>query len=357
MKLERQPLVRSFPASTLARNRGKFEMHFRHGRAWLAASNRFVNSLALAALASSLLSASVAAQGMTPAEALETVRKTGRPLLAIASSPTCGPCLALKSIIHSNEELQPLLSKFVYLEMDNRSAEFEEFRSRFPGDYSGVPMVYMVRADGAVMYGQSGGMGESQLKILLDQGVRSSGDVLTPSGLKKVELAYQRAREQAEAGKLATALAVMHRIAELDSFAEVVLQAQTTRAELEQLISDWLLQLDARIAAGEAVHANAYRLAELYVNLPDSAPVLRSNTKRLLQHYESLDSTRTAVLQNKRLVRARLEERREMCDAALASYELVIQLEPSSPAAEFAKERSQVVAAKQKRKVTSMSGG
>ena len=299
----------------------------------------------------------VVAQGLTAAEALRTIRKTGKPLLAVASSPTCGPCLALKSIIHSDEHIKRALSDYVYLEMDSKSAEFAEFRARFPGSYVGVPMVYVVRADGEVMYGQSGGMPADQLKLLLQHGLNNSGRVLTATELQSIESAYDRGRQMAENGNLAGSLSLMSKIANLDSFAEIVTEAQSTEEELKALIARWTEELDSSIGSGKSVHANAYRLAELYVELPESAAILRANVKYALDHYEEQDRTRNAIRQNKRLVRARFEEGRQMCDAAAASYQYVISLGATSPAGEFAKERLQVVAQRQELKVTSSRAG
>lgn len=296
------------------------------------------------------------AQGMTAVEALKTAQQTGRPLLAIATSPTCGPCLSLKSVIHGDENLRPLLDEFVYLEMDHKSPEFAEFRARFPGDVSGVPMVYMIRGDGAVLYGQSGSLRSEQLAQLLSHGIQNSGTMLRADQLASLEAAHKTARRRAGTGDLVSAMTTVAYIAELDSFAQVVQQAQATREQLHDLIIDWLERLDASIAAGDAVHANAYRLAELYVELPKSATRLRSTARRLLDEYESNHSTRTAIVQNKRLVRARLEEQRDLCDAAIASYRLVRELAPNSPAGEFAAERLNVVQARRQKKLTSNLG-
>jgi hypothetical protein len=296
-------------------------------------------------------------QGLTPDEALQTVSNTGKPLLAIATSPTCGPCLALKSVIHSDPALRPLLSQFVYLEMDRRSSQFAEFQAKFPAEMSGVPMVYLIRPDGEIMYGQSGGMGAEQLTLLMNHGIANSGRIFSPSELQRLEAVYAKARQRAEDGDLAEALSVISRIAEVDSFAEVVYRAGETRDRLHVLISNWIQQLDRSIAAGKSVHANLYRLAELHVELPESASILRSHTRNLLQLYETEEQTRTAMLQNKRLVRARLEEERDLRDAALASYRYVVQLAPTSPAGQFAKDRMRVVAQRQQTKLTSVSSG
>jgi thioredoxin-like negative regulator of GroEL len=306
--------------------------------------------LALAALMLFIGTNTTNAQGMTAAEALQTVKKTGKPLLAVASSPTCGPCLRLKSVIHSDPKVKSILDDFVYLEMDSKSAEFAQFRASYPGSYSGVPMVYMLRADGEVMYGQSGGMPTEQLQMLLNHGLKNAGTVLSATELQRVEQAFGKGRALAEEGDLADAYSLMSQIANLGSFADVVYSAQETQQELNNLIANWTTELDQSIAAGESVHANAYRLAELYVELPESATVLRANIKHVLDHYEAQDRTGNAIRQNKRLVRARLEESREMCDAAVASYQYVIGLGVSSPAGAFAKERLAVVAKKQKLK-------
>ena len=296
-------------------------------------------------------------QGMTPYEALQTAQRTGKPVLAIATSPTCGPCLALKSTIHSEPRLKPLLSKFVLLEMERNSNDFARFQAKFPAEVTGVPMVYMLRADGEMIYGQSGAMNAQQLTLLLNQGITQSGRIFSPSELQRLELIFDGARKHAAEGNLTAALSVMTRIGGVNSFAEVVQRAREKRDELEGVLNGWIEELDRSLAAGRSIHANSYRLAELYVELPESATALRNNVRNLLVHYESQPRTTVAVQQNKRLIRARLEEQRDLCGDAVASYDHVINLSPATPAGEYAIQRLQVVRERYKLKLASVKSG
>jgi thioredoxin-like negative regulator of GroEL len=276
---------------------------------------------------------------LTIDDALATARLTGRPILAIVSSPSCGPCRELRRVIHEDQDLRPLLNELVLLEMDAAGDEYQRFVRRFPGQHIGIPIVYLIGADGNVVYGCSGFLTGQQLRTLLVGVFERSREVFAQAQLVSFQEVVRDARLAAERGELARALQLVYPVAAEPIDADVVLIARSYRDQLVPTIDSWLSQLKGRMERLESPHGTAFQIAELYAQLPATCPRLRESAGRLLDRYEQRPETRLAVQQARGLVQAQIEESRDLAADAIRSYEHVVNLDPNSPAGLYARER------------------
>ena len=294
-------------------------------------------------------------------DAIALSKSTNRPLLAIGGAEFCGPCRKLHKTIETDQQLQPILEDCVVLEMDSQTQEFRDFVQRFPADASMIPMVYVVLPSGNPIYAQSGGMTGSQLAGLLSEAVSYSRPAVQPKALlasaelsipaAEIASVLQSAREQAQVGNLVQALHLVSPIADMDGDSELVVKARGYEAKLNNVISNWMSELGTQMENNESIHGAAYRIAELYVELPDH-PVLQEQARKLLIRFGRRESTRVAVQQAKYLLKARYFEDKEDVRNAMENYSAAVGLDSLSPAASFAENRLSHLQEKQAAKMT-----
>ena len=277
---------------------------------------------------------------------LALANKLGKPVLAVASGESCPPCLALKHTLRTDENIRAVLERFVLLEMDVKSLEFAQFSARFPHRLQAIPIVFMLRPDGKVLYGRSGGMLADALVRLLASGLESSGCGLTEEQAEEISQRVEQARGLYQAGDLVNAYRHVAATSELRSYAGPVCQATQLRRQL----ATELIQRKSSLEAGFTQVGNQFTTAlviyELYISA--SADVeLQQVLAQILSVKETCPTTRTAVLQAKHSVRARHHELNGQRQAAQTSYQLVVDLDPNSPAAHQAGSRLRMMGVKQ----------
>ena len=64
--------------------------------------------------------------------------------------------MALKKRLKSDASLRPILAQYVPLELKSNEPEWSAWERKFPSEGNAIPIVYIVRADGQVLYGKSG---------------------------------------------------------------------------------------------------------------------------------------------------------------------------------------------------------
>ena len=286
-------------------------------------------------------------------------QELNRPLLAIGSSTFCRPCRELHSMLESDVELQKLLKKCVVLKVDSQTADYQNLTSRFSVDASKIPMVYIVLPNGTMMYGSVGKPSNFELSNLLleaisyasSTGASSTNQMAAQSTSAAHDIILSDAsledllvqsRESARSGQLIKAIRLLRPVARLDADSESVRRAKAYVAKLERAIDLWLGDLDAQINDGESIHGAIYRVAEVYVELPE-VKNLRKVSGEMLKRYQRDPSTRRAMQQAKHLLKAKFNEDRKECERALVNYRTVVNIHAQSPAAKYALSRIRTV--------------
>ena len=314
---------------------------------------------------------------------LARARRLGRPVFALGSSTSCSPCRRMHATIQSDPRVRRLLAQFEVVLADTHSPDFGYLSRHFGVDASLVPMVYVVDSEGELRYGQSGGLSGDQLVTLLtsvippsaasgsdvDPGVRrlsrtsasnpqasAAGEqgslgLPHPTTLEQQTL-LRVGRDQARRGQLIQALSTIAPLAQPSLATPEAAEARIYEAKLVEAIEQWIQDLDGQIDEGRAVCGAAYRIAEIYVELPNY-PSLRAMTGNILERRQQSPATSLAVEQAKRLLRARIYEDHEKCEEAMADYQRVLAINASNEAADYARERMAALAEFAGRKLAS----
>lgn len=287
-----------------------------------------------------------------PLAATETERllhraaEAGRPVLVIGSSDYCGPCRALHRTLAEDALVRQLLESCLHRELDVQSSEFVTFAEQFSLDVQAIPMVCIILPDGSTMYAKSGGLAAPQLSQLLQLAIqRAAEHGPSASSLAGTPQLLTAARDRAREGELIDCLQLLQQWQRTRSEpVSPALLAESQSLEQETLAAtlSWIRQLDELMRRPESMHGAAYRVAELYVELPAYAEVRRA-AGGVLRRHELQPGTRTAVRQAKSLLVARYHEHQRTFPRALQSYWEVVRLDHSTPAGRFAQRRIELL--------------
>lgn len=157
---------------------------------------------------------------------------------------------------------------FIPLKIDTNGPQWKEWSSRYRHDGDGIPIVYVVRADGEKLYARSGALPELELPAMLTGVLRQAGTIYNDAQLHLIAGTLERATAAVAAGDLAGAsesiakLSSLGAIGNLGSYAKV---AQETDRLAEQLIEQGKKSLAAareKLANKETRLEGALALAE-----------------------------------------------------------------------------------------------
>ena len=151
----------------------------------------------------------------------------------------------------SNKSIAPFAAQFVPVKLDVNSTEFRTWSRdlKATGDTGGVPVVYVVRADGETMYGQGGGISDNNLKKLLMTSLKTSGRILSVKEAAMLDSAADKFESLQAAGDISDAVKAINKVkrigvpGQIPSYADsaskvnelVGTTATETTAKLEEL--------------------------------------------------------------------------------------------------------------------------
>jgi tetratricopeptide (TPR) repeat protein len=291
-----------------------------------------------------LICISTAIPAATVESQLALASELGKPVLVLATGESCPPCQALKHLVRTDQNVQAVLKRFVLLEMDVESFQFEEFSARYPHRLQAIPIVFMLRPDGKVLYGKSGGMSADQLAGLLVAGLENSGSGLSEAEARELSRRVDGARGMYQVGDVVNAYRHAAAASELASYANVVREAAQLRKQIGADLIERLPSLESRFAQADEQFSTALILAELYVSAA-ADPEFQQELGQMLSKYEQSQPTQTAVVQAKYTVRGRHNELHGRWQEAREWYQKVVDLDSDSPAARQAISRLRTLGA------------
>jgi hypothetical protein len=226
----------------------------------------------------------------------------------------------------------------VPLEIDTSTPAFGEWRGKFKHEGDGIPIVYIVRADGEVLYAKSGAPQGADLPKLLVQMRKQAGTLLSPKQVKDLTAALEKAKKAHDDGDQATAVRELGKFSQSTSYAGIITEAKELAAKLLEEAKAELEKAQQQLASSDEELLGAIallRVVRVYTPFKDlvkSAGQLRTKLqkekKTVLAQAEALDAA------------AKLEDAKAL-DRAQKAYQLVAQRYPDTPAAKYAQERLQ----------------
>jgi len=267
----------------------------------------------------------------------------GMPVLVVATSQSCPPCRALKHVMRTDQQVQELLERYVVLQLDVNSYEFEEFSRRVPHHLNMIPMVFMLRPDGKVLYAQSGGLSSDTLQRLLRAGVKASGRRLNESEAHEMSRRLDKAQELYDSGDIVNAYRHAAAVSAVPSYATSIVAADQLRQRIGSDVLRNLPSLDSGIRSPGHKFQSAVAITSLFVaSRGDRA--LREPLGELIAKYERDPATQLVLRQAKDTVRGQLFEAYEKWDQARASYQRIVDTGGDDTARDYATQRLEAIA-------------
>lgn len=141
--------------------------------------------------------------------------------------------------LNTDRSIAPLVAQFVPLKIETDGNKWGAWAGKYSHEGSGIPIIYVVRADGTKMYGKSGGLGDQLPQFLVTQ-LSSAGKIFSPAQLTQVQSAVDDANKAIEAGDKFTAVKRLDSLkklgttGQLGSFAAPALAADKLIAQLTE---------------------------------------------------------------------------------------------------------------------------
>ena len=156
--------------------------------------------------------------------------------------------------LNSEKQLSNYAGWFIPLKIETAGKEWGQWNKKYSHDGSGIPIVFVIRADGEKLYGKSGSLPGNQLYQLLDSSLNNAGLQLSEKQLMSVEQVVGKAESSIEAGEPLMAVKELMRLSKIGvpgqiaSHADIVGDANDIANELIKEATTILEGAETKIA-------------------------------------------------------------------------------------------------------------
>ncbi len=268
------------------------------------------------------------------------MQETGKPALIIAGSDGCIYCRQMAAELESNAALKPYVQRMFVVKVDVDSSEWPILRREFNFKASGIPAVFFIRADGELLYGESGK--PRDMVEFFEKRFEKAGTILEPKTLAVMKRELSKLEAAQKRSDWTRIAALVAKRSGSGSYASIALEFDRAAAELteqatkelaaaEELLNEEATQLEGAMALVTAAHAySAYKPVH---EMTDEAMIRAKQDAAMSQTFEDAE----------RLVKAVEHESKRGRTLAVRVYEQVVADRPGTPAATFAAERLEAI--------------
>ena len=149
------------------------------------------------------------------------------------------------------------MTQFVPLKLDTSSKEFRGWSQEHQSEGNSIPILYVVRADGETLYGQSGSLLGDRLPAMLLQSLRHSGRVLTPKESEAALEAIGQFDEFYSKGEIRSAIKALNKVkrlgipGEIESYAAPVVKINAAARKLAEEVDTKMKQQLIDVQSGD----------------------------------------------------------------------------------------------------------
>ena len=186
--------------------------------------------------------------------------------------------MALLKRLQTDQSLARYAGWFIPLKIETRGEDWQKWASKYRHEGNGIPIVFVVRADGEQLFGKSGSLPGPALPLMLQQVLSQSGTIyndrqlaVLASSVDKAQQALDAERE-AEAVTALTQLSQLGTLGNLGSYAAAAVQADSLVQDLIGRARERLAPVQQQLADASSRLEGALALLELrrvYRPLPE----------------------------------------------------------------------------------------
>ncbi len=248
--------------------------------------------------------------------------------------------MALKKRLKSDASLRPILAQYVPLELNSTAPEWSAWERKFASGGGAIPIVYVVRADGKMLYGKSGSPDE--LGKFLVAYRTQAGAGLTAKQVRDFTTTLEKAKKAQADGDMALAMREIGKFAALNSYAAVAIEGKDVATKMLEEAKEELKKAEEQLASSdEALNGAVALLRIIRVYQPFKELVKSAGQARTKFQKEKRD---VLTLAEQLDAAAKLEETKAF-ERATKAYQVIIQRNANSPAAKLAQERLEAIEA------------
>jgi hypothetical protein len=255
--------------------------------------------------------------------------------------------------LNTDPAIRPLVVQFVPLKIETQGDQWGKWARRYPHEGNGIPIIYVIRADGEKLYGRTGSLGGDALPQMMREALTLAGRVLNEQEATLVATAVAAARKAIEdkdppaAMKALAGLKKIGPLGDLGSRAKPAVEAdelvKTLAADAKAKLEDAKTKLTGAAPEFEAALA-LVEVNRAFAVLPElKAPLAQAQrdanrnaaARELLDQAEALDRARLLASLpggKPRAVAAlkQLAARYPNTPAAKAALEDAVKLDPAA---------------------------
>jgi len=280
------------------------------------------------------------ASAQNAAQLAQQMRNTGKPALIIAGHETCVYCRQMSQELASNQEIQPLARQFFVIKVDIESKDWPILQQAFQFQDQGIPAVFVVRADGKLLYSESGK--PNDMGRFLHRMLKDSGSIPTAETLRKLQKAAVESQQALKRRDYTRALAVAEENGETGSYDAASLTLQRLPEEITTVAIAAANRAETQLSSRKKTVQTAIELAELRRTF-DSLPKAKTHIDEVWARLAADDSTKKLLDAAVELDRAAQRADAKEWNEALTIYREVAGANPGSPPGDLAQRQIPII--------------
>ncbi len=242
--------------------------------------------------------------------------------------------MRLSSRFNDEPAVKLLAAQFVLLKVATDDDEtWGQWNGKYPAAGDGIPKVFVVRADGKLLYAKSGT--PDPLPAFLSAGLNESGKFLSEKQLEQLAKTVAEVRKLVEKEDVPLAVQKLSRVLDSQSFAEPAVLAQQLAAEMTERATKALTDAEAQLADSQTTFEGVLAIVEIertYVLLP----AMRKPITFAVTALKKDRVKRDFYSQAEALDKANLLASQKKAESALAAYRTLETRFPNTRVAELA---------------------
>ena len=170
------------------------------------------------------------------ADLAREMQQTGKPALIIAGNEGCVYCRQMAEELATDRSIQHLAQQYLILKINTESADWPRLRETFKFEEGGIPAVFVVRADGELLYSDSGK--PRDMSDFLERYLESAGTILESDKLRAMQRAVRLADRNLKRGNYALVWPIVQEHAGSGSYAQAAQAIDAIQAAFISRVTD-----------------------------------------------------------------------------------------------------------------------
>lgn len=250
--------------------------------------------------------------------------------------------MRLSSRFNDEPAVKLLAAQFVLLKVSTDDDKtWGQWNGKYPAPGDGIPKVFVVRADGKLLYGKSGT--PDPLPEFLSAGLNESGKFLSQKQIEQLAKTLAEVQKHLEQDDVPLAVQKLSRVLSSQSFAEPAVSAQQLATELTERATKALTDAETQLADSQTAFEGILAIVEIertYILLP----AMRKPITFAVTALKKDRVKRDYYSQADALDKANLLASQKKPELALAAYRTLETRFPNSRVAELASAKAKELA-------------